>query len=726
PGGGAVRAARRHPPRLQHQQGVFVPDAATRTATAHRVSDAVATYLPELTADGPRERLYEMLPEWEEGDSPRATADEFPPPPSYTPEEDREGRFHDYCAHFVRLWSGPAADAAASPQAARSNTILEDFVAGQCTAVAGLVLRTLLEELHHRRANGGLHGDTPEERYRSFRAWTNSPEGHARLLERYPHLFHTLRARVSAAAHYLARVVAEVERERPRLDDAMPGVAPGTRITAVALGEGDTHGGSSVARIGFSGGGQVVYKPHPMEAEAGFNDAVAWFNDRLDLELPTVCVLPTSDGGFAEYITADGHPEPERYFTLVGRLLGVLHLVKATDIHFENVVTSTRGPVVVDAETLFTPRRSAALGGQDETGAWGRALGILMDSVAGIGVLPMVMKSDPADRGLDVGVIGYDQGQPVPYKALQIDNPGRDDMAARLVRLHATNASTNLSVSRAADTPARVQRDIIKHELHRVLTYASAHRRDVAAALQNRLGSARFRFIAAPTYFYSQLLRMATHPDAVSDRLTRAAVLHRGLLRHGSVELAADEARQMEKGDVPYFCYTPESRSLYSADGRTVLADAFARTPLEAVTERIAGLDDAAIATQLRMVDFAFVNKLPADREPTGFTLHPRPGAPSRIGQDRLMAEASRVGDLILETMVEGADPDTPAAPIPAAPVRGGCAAARARGPAGHLGVGVVHGPRRRAPRIRRDPGPGRQPVQRPPLAHLRGAAGPR
>nr|WP_255430062.1 type 2 lanthipeptide synthetase LanM family protein [Streptomonospora sp. PA3] len=559
------------------------------------------------------------------------------------------------------MWSAPAAEAASSPQAAPGNTVLEDFVESQCTAVAGLMLRTLLEELHHRRARGELAGETPEERYRSFRAWTNSPEGHAELLERYPRLFHGVRDRVGAAALYLAHVVAEVARERTRLDARMPGVAPGTRISAVALGEGDTHSGRSVARIRFDDGGQVVYKPHAMEAEAGFNDVVAWFNDRLQLGLPTVCVLPTAEGGFAEYVAADGHPDPERYFTLIGRLLGVLHLVKATDIHFENVVTCIRGPVVVDAETLLTPRRGPVLGGRDGSDAWGRALGILLDSVAGIGVLPMVMKSDPSDEGLDIGVIGYDQGQPVPYKALRIDNPGRDDMAARLVRLHAANTSTNLSVSQAAPTPVRTQRDIIKRELRRVLSYAAAHRDEVAAAIENRLGTARFRFIPAPTYFYSQLLRMATHPDAVRDRLVRAAVLHRGLLRHGSLDLAAGEARQMERGDVPYFTYTPHSRDLHSDDGGAVLADAFAQTPMEAVRERIAGLGEEAVQTQLRLVDFAFVNKLSADREPTGFTLEARPGDPAAIGDDRLLAEAARIGDVMLETMVDGADPATPA-----------------------------------------------------------------
>lgn len=637
-----------------------LPESAASVVVTPPIADMVRTYLPELNTEVVRDHLHQVLPTWEQRDTLQAEDTEFPPPSPYSPENDSEGRFRDYFEHFVRLWSASVADLAASPEAAAGNTILDDFVRSQTAAVSGLMLRTLVEELHRRRSRGDLLGDNPEERYRSFRFWVNSAEGHAELVTRYPHLFRAARSQVCAAAAYLGDVIGEVVRERTRLEGAVPGIAHGARITTVLLGEGDPHNGRSVARVRFGDGGEVLYKPHPMEAEAGFNDLVAWFNDRLELGLPTVSVLPTTAGGFVESVPADGCPPAECYFAFIGRLLAVLHLVRATDIHFQNMVTCARGPVVVDAETLLTPLRGAALGDENDGTAWSQVLGTLRDSVAGIGVLPLVMKSDPTDVGLDIGVIGYDQGQPVPYKALQVQNPGRDDMAIQLVQLHSTNTSANLSVNQAAQVPVRDQRDIIKRELRRVLSYVAAHRREVAAAVESCLGAAQFRFVTAPTVFYSQLLRMATHPDAVADPMVRAAVLHRVVLRHGCVELADDEVRQLERGDVPYFWYMPRSRALYSERGQAVLAEAFAQAPLDTVQERIAGLDDDAIDAQLDLVDLSFVNKLPRDQERTGFELKSVPGTARRVGTTRLLAEADRIGEMILASMVDSTDPDIP------------------------------------------------------------------
>ncbi|MEV4297230.1 type 2 lanthipeptide synthetase LanM family protein [Microbispora rosea] len=637
--------------------------------TSVRVSEVLSTYLPELSSDEIRDRLHGKLLR-EHGGAGVAESRHGAPaaPPPYDPAADVEGRFRDYCSYLARVWAADLPEAVAcSPVVSARATIVRDFADAQARVVSGYLTRTLLEELHRRRSRHLLAGDTPEERYRSFREWTNSPAGHAELVTRYPTLFADTRDRVRSAAAYLTHILRAVERHRERLGSHIPGISAHARVATVLMGEGDAHnGGRSVARIVLDDGSQVLYKPRPLDAEAGYNAVVAWLNTAMGSRLRTVSVLPCGDSGFVEHVpTEPVAVGAEEYFAQIGQLAGILYLLKATDIHYENVVTCATGPVVIDAETLLTPRLRA--GRSDDGGsAWNVAVRRLQNSVAGIGILPMVMKSSKNDPGMDVGVIGYDLGQQIPYKLLQVRNPGRDDMFVELAQMETSELSANLSVSRSAEIPVRAQRDIVKREFRRVLDFARSRADEVMSVIDAHLGDVRFRYLHNATYFYSQLLRMATHPDAVTDPLVKAAVLNRVVLRTGDVhEIADEEARQLAAGDVPYFSYTARSRALTSAD-RLVLDDAFEERPLDTVHDRVTGLTAETVEWELRMIDLAFVNKLPVDREQTRFVPVARDGRRVPVDRARLLKEAVRIGDALVAGMIEdpgGGHPATWIAP---------------------------------------------------------------
>lgn len=630
---------------------------------ATSVRTLVETYLPELDSDDIRDQLVRKIVALP--DVPGFTSEtesDFPPPPAYDPESDADGRLIDYFEHWVRLWTdGLASRVAASSEVASDNTIVADFVVHWVDATGAHMMRVLLEELYQRRGQNLLDGDTPADRYRSFRRWTNSPEGHRALLSGYPYLYVTARNRVRAAADYLIEILKAVEESRESLDQAMPGVREGSRIRSIATGKGDTHnGGRSVAQIEFDDGGLVLYKPRPVEAERGWHSFVAWLNERIGTRLPTITLLPCGPGGFSEFVSSGGFAGTTAdYFRTIGQLTGALYLVKATDIHFENVLTCPEGPVVVDAEALLTPRWRSDQRGHDS--AWQIGIRQVRESVAGIGVLPLVLRSPGTDRGVDVGVVSYDTGQHAPYRALQFNNPGRDDMSATLVAVHTSDPSGNPLARETAHVPAATQRDIIKRELRSVLEFAAANPEEVTRAVESRLADVQFRYMNNSTIFYSQLLRMTTHPHAVADARVRSALLHRVVLANGTLDdVAHEEVRQMSGGDVPYFSYTGRSLDLCAQD-RTVRTKGFTESGMESVRSRITGLGQAEIEQQLRLVDLAFVSRLPLAEEPTGFTPRSSEADRDRPERARMLEEAKRIGNTQVESMIQGEDRSFPA-----------------------------------------------------------------
>ncbi|MEU0657585.1 type 2 lanthipeptide synthetase LanM family protein [Streptomyces lavendulocolor] len=627
------------------------------------ISEVLRTYLPELTSPelvrhvGARLRAATAEDGRSEKRRPARPAD-------YDPSLDSDGLFHDYFAHFVRPWADLVARGAdASPAVADTHTIVEDFLTGQTGVVSRLMLRTLVEVLHQRRSRGLLDGDTPEERYAAFRRWTNSEAGHRELLDTYGHLFHLVDCRVEAAARYVVDLIGEATAHRGRLGALVGVTGDAPVITGVSVGEGDTHnGGTSVAQVHFAGGGRVLYKPHPIEAEQGYNSFVAWMNARLGTDLPTFSVLPTGHGGFVEFVpTQEYAGEQKDYYARIGTVAGILFLLKATDIHFENVVSCAAGPVVIDTETLLSPRLTAPEAYDDGSAA---KLGArtIQESIIGSGLLPLVVRAGDKGPGMDIGAIGYDTGQPAPYKSLGLQNPGRDDMFVSMVTTRTTEPNANLAVQRATGLPVTAQRDIIKAEFRRVLEHTAAHRDEVMDAVERFLGDVRFRHVNQATIFYAQFLRMATHPLAMADPVVRSAVLHRVVLLTGdNPALADEEVRQMAEGDVPYFSYSARTRALY-AGGRVVREDALAEPPLETVRSRIQGLDEDVIARETRLIDHSFVNKLPSDGERTGFVPVRAAGRSAvTVGRARLVAEAERIGDRLLTTLVTSQDPRHPA-----------------------------------------------------------------
>ncbi|MFE5492206.1 type 2 lanthipeptide synthetase LanM family protein [Streptomyces virginiae] len=643
----------------------------TSATTASAVTKVLRTYLPELPAGELWDRLHrKLLGEAAGFEGGKAEDVRAARPDAYDAALDAEGRFLDYVAHHVRGWTERLDRAVAvSPVVSPRNSLVRDFVADQTGATAALMLRTLLDELHRRRDAGLLVGDTPEARYRDFRCWTNSEAGHAELLRRNAGLFRAARARVRAAESYLLHLIGEVEAHRDRLSAEIPGLADRPLISAIDMGEGDTHnGGKSAARIVFADGSRILYKPHPIGAEIGYHAFVRWVNERLGTGLRTITAVSAGEGGFVEYVRTEEFAGGAReYFAHIGRLAGVLYLLKATDIHYENVVTCADGPVVVDTETLLTPRlrRTAA---ESDSSAAHQAATFIGESVAGIGILPMVVKSSDSDRGMDIGAIGYDPGQKIPYRTFAVHHAGRDDMFVELIEAETVAVNANLSVFGASGLAVPEQREIIKSEFRRILEYAQEHPGQVLDAVEKNLGDAHFRYVNIPTVFYSQLLRMVTHPTALRDPLVRSALLHRVVLRTGDAHaLADDEARQLAAWDVPYFEYTARSTALFSrsesqAGSNAVCADAFDEPPMDAVRARINGLSPEMIDRELHMVDLAFVNKLPEDGETTGFTPMRAVGsARVDVPRRRMLDEAVRIGDEFVATMVESRHQGFPA-----------------------------------------------------------------
>jgi type 2 lantibiotic biosynthesis protein LanM len=137
------------------------------------------------------------------------------------------------------------------------------------------------------------------------------------------------------------------------------------RIFSLDLDLSDRHsGGHSVAIFTFESGLKLVYKPRDLGIERWFAGFQASLNGMGAPQPFRVLGIIAREGygwsEFAAHKRCASEGELQLFYCNAGALLCLLHLLCATDCHFENLIACGESPVFVDAETLLQPSLSPA------------------------------------------------------------------------------------------------------------------------------------------------------------------------------------------------------------------------------------------------------------------------------------------------------------------------------------------------------------------------------
>ncbi|KLU27201.1 hypothetical protein EOS_05825 [Caballeronia mineralivorans PML1(12)] len=133
-----------------------------------------------------------------------------------------------------------------------------------------------------------------------------------------------------------------------------------SKLDSVRIASADKHHGQHVLRLDFSGQHSLYYKPRSGSGAQLLAD-ISHMLSQWGLELGAAKVL-VRDGyhwmAEVQYHPALNGESAQRFAFNGGVLYAVASALNASDLHFENIVASHNGPVVVDCETLCQPRFS--------------------------------------------------------------------------------------------------------------------------------------------------------------------------------------------------------------------------------------------------------------------------------------------------------------------------------------------------------------------------------
>lgn len=183
--------------------------------------------------------------------------------------------------------------------------------------------------------------------------------GLLKFFEEYPVLARIIGTAIEHWCDTVAEFIQRLEADLAELKITFPDIVDGYPI-AFDTGLSDSHrGGRTVICMTFGNGEKLIYKPKNLIAEQYFQNLLQWLeaNDLMgSTPLKTSKVLVKEDHGWVEYIphlACQDEGEVQRYYERAGKLLFLLYLIGASDVHMENLICCGENPVLIDMETLL-------------------------------------------------------------------------------------------------------------------------------------------------------------------------------------------------------------------------------------------------------------------------------------------------------------------------------------------------------------------------------------
>jgi len=354
------------------------------------------------------------------------------------------------------------------------------------------------------------------------------------------------------------------------------GVDPTSPLIGVEWGLSDPHRGrTSVAIVTFGNNApRVVYKPKDLRLEQeyeAFRRTVMTAFDRDDVTSLDVDSVMGAHGSEVSHVFAVGDQygyslfvehlpcDPDRlpvFYRNAGRLMAMLHLLGASDCHFENLIAHNEHLVLIDAETLFEVRLQT-----DVEQVLDHLPEVVEDWILNLGMLPAARAFAAGQAAVDVSALGVESTTGVADTETRMWLAVNSDDMQRGTALEVLPQPHSLPVPVGVANPLKLHAEVLIEgfgEMYRWFMQ-DEHRADVTRALR-RFTGLRKRVVLRNTSVYAILQSRASNPSSLRsclargfelDRLSRSSLVHEQRTNMWDVFHAEIDA--MERWDIPYF-----------------------------------------------------------------------------------------------------------------------------------------------------------------------------
>ena len=451
--------------------------------------------------------------------------------------------------------------------------------------VAARIIQPIVLEMNIARLGGLLTGSDSNQ-YAEFVGLLRDTKYRAYLRTKYPILFATEEAGISATIDSIFEIYLRLEEDRSAIiSEFQVGSASVSDIQFT----GDTHnGGRRSAVITFIDGAKLAYKPRSGEMDALYSQIVGIVSKYTNVDLPLARFISRANYTWQEFIEVSQPLNELEYYRQLGVWLAIGHYTGLSDLHYENIIQTTTGPYVIDFECgIYTQVVS-----EDHIPASPNFF------VSSVGILPHWVGAREGHPGMNWGAIGGISEQVPAMKIRSLTKTGTSVMRMEiqdlrdLAKIEPLPMFENEHLSSVIDG-FTIGRECIVQSGNQIFSVVTQ-------------SSAKTRVIVRPTQIYADALRRACHPLCYQNEVDRKDAIksvlrsHRGTILQNVEDL---ESSLLAAGNVPLYQATFTSNRAYECTDSLQNSGVAIRRPSDILQIRLASaLDETDFNRQLRLI----------------------------------------------------------------------------------------------------------------------------
>ena len=423
---------------------------------------------------------------------------------------------------------------------------------------------------------------------------------------------------------------------------------PFQQVVGIQMSLSDPHNrGRSTLILTFENGVNVVYKPKDLGTDVAFFGTLQWCNNR-GLELPFQCLTVLNRGhyGWIEHVPktpCEDEAAIDRFYQRSGMLLCLIYVLEGTDCHHENLIACGEQPILIDTETLLTPRmaptRSQSIlqsSIRQETEALNSKKGAqqwvkdqLSESVIRTMLLPNwdIIK----DENHDFDLSGFGGGHAQQLMGMQWRDLNTDAMQLEVTML-TMEAQGNTPTLKDPATDQTIVIDPEGYLDELVVGFESMYQfllQHRSALLEPEGPLQKFehetlRYVFRATNTYAVTLQQSCQPDLMKSSIDRSIALEimsRAFItqpeKPNFYPFLSIELQAMEQLDIPFFTFDASSRDVRLSNSE-IVPELWIKSGLDQVRSRIESLSSQDLQQQVEVIRGTFDTRfLVAPSQPT-------------------------------------------------------------------------------------------------------------
>ena len=485
-------------------------------------------------------------------------------------------------------------------------TILDDFEMFLLNILNNLCIRTLIYEMHICNQEGKLKGNDIEKYQYYIEHFLCDKEYLKDFFALYPVLERRINETIQNAIDIYEEVIQRINYDADELMEKFN--IPKEKFLVIHMFStfSDSHkNGRRVFQIEFVTGQKILYKPRSLKNEIKLQEIINCFYKLCGLERHEYLILDKENYGWCEIVQSTACRsinQLQRYYKRIGVILFINYILQGGDIHYENLIACNEYPVIIDAETFIGNIESG-----NEKSATEKISSLLRKSVLYSGILPFYSWDNAGNMGINMSAISGEEGQKYPIKIPMIINSKSVNM--RVVYDYPVSKKNN-NLAMLDDQfiePREFAGCII--EGFKKAYLAAMQNTEMLLNIIQQYKELQIRHLVRNTQQYAILLNSSYHPELLMDGGARNLFLYSlvngNLQNEKSRILIEDEISDLLEGDIPYFYFRCDERSLFTWDNKEEKGF-FKSSALEQIQENIRNMSITDLREQIQYIKITF------------------------------------------------------------------------------------------------------------------------